>query len=430
MADVDGGGKIRGKSTGKIKAEVTTTNTLASSDQAIPEDTVKAEYDIIVYGKVNYNKNHADVTGEAPKDNNEYYPSITENGNDADTDKVTVLDAGTMKRSGYLFKGWNTQADGKGTMYSKGDTFKTGTIDKDVELYAIWSLIWAPMEIPTRAITVTKEWQGSDGNKIDAPVDSVTVELYKDGVATGQVQELTKANNWTASFEQQPVSATLGGEAHQYTVKEVGEILNNIQVTGKWYGVGYAGSMKEGFTITNKEKTPWAPMIPPTRAITVTKEWEDSAGNDVSAPVDSVKVELYKDGVGTGQLQELTSDNNWTATFEQLPVSATLGGEAHQYTVKEVGEISNNIQLAGKWYGVRYEGSVKEGFTITNKEKTPTKPSTPNDPESNKPEVPSTSNNKILPKTGDASNVSQYAWIMLASGVLLMLMGYRRKNQG
>ncbi|ORO50800.1 Cna B-type domain-containing protein, partial [Streptococcus oralis] len=72
------------------------------------------------------------------------------------------------------------------------------------------------------------------------------------------------ANNWTASFEQQPVSATLGGEAHQYTVKEVGEILNNIQVTGKWYGVGYAGSMKEGFTITNKEKTPWAPMIPPT----------------------------------------------------------------------------------------------------------------------------------------------------------------------
>ena len=430
VADVDGGGKIRGKSTGKIKAEVTTTNTLASSDQAIPEDTVKAEYDIIVYGKVNYNKNHADVTGEAPKDNNEYYPSITENGNDADTDKVTVLDAGTMKRSGYLFKGWNTQADGKGTMYSKGDTFKTGTIDKDVELYAIWSLIWAPMEIPTRAITVTKEWQGSDGNKIDAPVDSVTVELYKDGAATGQVQELTKANNWTASFEQQPVSATLGGEAHQYTVKEVGETSNSILLAGKWYGVGYAGSMKEGFTITNKEKTPWAPMIPPTRAITVTKEWEDSAGNDVSAPVDSVKVELYKDGVGTGQLQELTSDNNWTATFEQLPVSATLGGEAHQYTVKEVGEISNNIQLAGKWYGVRYEGSVKEGFTITNKEKTPTKPSTPNDPESNKPEVPSTSNNKILPKTGDASNVSQYAWIMLASGVLLMLMGYRRKNQG
>ncbi|TVX65339.1 Cna B-type domain-containing protein, partial [Streptococcus pneumoniae] len=173
---------------------------------------------------------------------------------------------------------------------------------------------WAPMEIPTRDVKVTKEWQDSDGNKIDAPVDSVKVELYKDGVATGQVQELTKANNWTATFEKLPVSATLGGEAHQYTIKEVGEILNNIQVAGKWYGVRYEGSMKEGFTITNKEKTPWAPMEIPTRDVKVTKEWKDSAGNDVSAPVDSVKVELYKDGVATGQVQELTKANNWTAT--------------------------------------------------------------------------------------------------------------------
>ena len=131
---------------------------------------------------------------------------------------------------------------------------------------------------PTRDVKVTKEWQGSDGNKIDAPVDSVTVELYKDGAATGQVQELTKDNNWTASFEKQPVSATLGGAAHQYTVKEVGETSNSILLAGKWYGVDYAGSMKDGFTITNKEKTPWAPMIPPTRDVKDRKdvEWGES----------------------------------------------------------------------------------------------------------------------------------------------------------
>ncbi|WP_419579740.1 Cna B-type domain-containing protein, partial [Streptococcus oralis] len=57
------------------------------------------------------------------------------------------------------------------------------------------------MEIPTRDVKVTKEWEDSAGNDVSAPVDSVTVELYKDGVATGQVQELTKANKWTASFE-------------------------------------------------------------------------------------------------------------------------------------------------------------------------------------------------------------------------------------
>lgn len=139
-ADVDGTGTVKAKKTGKIKAEVTANNTLRYTDQEIPEDTVKAEYDIIVYGKVNYHKNHVDVTGEVPKDDKEYYPSVKEDGNDADTDKVTVLNAGTMKRSGYLFKGWNTQADGNGTMYLEGDTFKTGKINKDIELYAIWSV--------------------------------------------------------------------------------------------------------------------------------------------------------------------------------------------------------------------------------------------------------------------------------------------------
>lgn len=81
---------------------------------------------------------------------------------------------------------------------------------------------------------------------------------------------------------------------------------------------------------------------------------------------------------------------------------------------KHVGENKNNIELTGKWYGVSYEGSMKAGFTITNKE-TPLKPSTPtpNNPESNKPGIPNTSNNKTLPKTGDGGNVSQYAWIML-----------------
>ena len=77
---------------------MTTTNTLAGGDQAIPEDTVKGKYDIIVYGKVIYNKNHTEVTGEEPKDNTEYYPSVKTDGSDADTDKVTVFDAGDRDR--------------------------------------------------------------------------------------------------------------------------------------------------------------------------------------------------------------------------------------------------------------------------------------------------------------------------------------------
>ncbi len=376
VADVDSQGKVSGKTTGKIKAEVTTTNTLASTNQAIPEDTVKAEYDIIVYGKVNYNKNHADVKGEAPKDNNEYYPSVKADGNDADTDKVTVLNAGTMKRAGYIFKGWNTQADGKGTMYSIGDTFKTGTLDKDVELYAIWSLIWTPMEIPTRDLKVTKTWDLLEGHTI--PVNEVQVELFKDNVSTGKKLTLNEANNWTVTFKKLPVSATLGGANHNYTVKEVGESGSAIKFDNKWFGVTYGGTMKDGFTVTNKEKLPWAPMIPPTRDIKVTKEWKNFLGTDAEATVEKIEVELYKDGVATGKKAELTKANNWTATFEKLEVADKLGStNYHQYTVKEVGENGSAIQLNDKWYGVSYAGTMKDGLTVTNKEKLPWTPMIP-----------------------------------------------------
>ncbi|WP_314938637.1 Cna B-type domain-containing protein [Parvimonas micra] len=235
-----------------------------------------------------------------------------------------------------------------------------------------------PLIPPTRDIKVKKEWKDGKGNALDAPVEKIEVELYKDGTATGIKKELNKDNNWTATFEKLPVSATLGGTNHNYTVKEVGESGSAIQLNNKWYGVAYAGTMKDGFTITNKEKLPWTPMIPPTRDIKVTKEWKDIKGNIIEAPVEKIEVELYKDGVATGKKVELTKANNWTATFEKLEVADGLGStNYYQYTVKEVGESGSAIQLNNKWYGVSYAGTMKDGLTITNKEKMPWTPMIP-----------------------------------------------------
>ena len=235
-----------------------------------------------------------------------------------------------------------------------------------------------PLIPPTRDIKVKKEWKDGKGNALDAPVEKIEVELYKDGTATGIKKELNKDNNWTATFEKLPVSATLGGTNHNYTVKEVGESGSAIQLNNKWYGVAYAGTMKDGFTITNKEKLPWTPMIPPTRDIKVTKEWKNFSGTDTEAPVEKIEVELYKDGVATGKKVELTKANNWTATFEKLEVADKLGStNYYQYTVKEVGESGSAIQLNNKWYGVAYAGTMKDGFTITNKEKLPWTPMIP-----------------------------------------------------
>ncbi len=59
-----------------------------------------------------------------------FYDANGGSGSQTDSDNpyfcrrtVTVLDEGTMEREGYLFDGWNTEADGSGTAYEADDTF-------------------------------------------------------------------------------------------------------------------------------------------------------------------------------------------------------------------------------------------------------------------------------------------------------------------
>ena len=50
-------------------------------------------------------------------------------------DPVIVLPKGDLYKDGFNFKGWNTKADGSGTQYNAGDTFK---ITENTILYAQW----------------------------------------------------------------------------------------------------------------------------------------------------------------------------------------------------------------------------------------------------------------------------------------------------
>ena len=276
----------------------------------------------------------------------------------------------TVKETGE--SGNAIQFGGKWYGVTYGGTMKDGLTVTNKE-----KTPWTPMIPPTRNLKVTKVWKDKDNNDLVGPVEKIEVELYKDGTPTGTKLDLTKANKWTGEFKKLPVSATLDGPIHKYTVKETGESGNAIQLVGKWYGVTYGGTMKDGLTVTNREKTPWTPMIPPTRDLKVTKVWKDKDDKDLVGPVEKIEVELYKDGTPTGTKLDLTKANNWTGVFKKLPVSATLGGKIHEYTVKETGESGNAIQLVGKWYKVTYEGTMKDGLTVTNKEKTPWTPMIP-----------------------------------------------------
>ena len=56
-------------------------------------------------------------TGTAPTDTTEYIKD----------DTVTVKDAGNLVKTGYVFAGWNTQADGSGKAYIANDIFTIST---------------------------------------------------------------------------------------------------------------------------------------------------------------------------------------------------------------------------------------------------------------------------------------------------------------
>ena len=92
------------------------------------------ESDVILYAywtpkpvyTVTYNDNGA-ADGTTPADSSTYLEGAN----------VTVIDnTGSLVKTGYIFLGWNTQADGFGITYTPGETFTMG--NADVILYAKW----------------------------------------------------------------------------------------------------------------------------------------------------------------------------------------------------------------------------------------------------------------------------------------------------
>ena len=334
-------------------------------------------------------------------------------------------------------------------------------------------------------VTVTKQWEGVVGNH-----PNIKLQLLKNGQEEGAPVELingTTTYTWTNLDEKDNE-----GNPYDYKVKEVGENKGYVQLENNWYKVIYDGYMQGGFTVINKKLDSWTPLQPPIRDIAVTKVWRNDTQVAVVPPVNSVTVELYKDGVATGKTKQLSGQNKWTAIFTDLPVSATLGGENYKYTIKEVGENGGKIEFFGKWYKVIYSGDMADGFEVTNKETTtpekpdkPDKPNKPNGPTppggttpsngptppsgttpSNGPTPPSATtppdnptqlenstqtdkatklnhsskenkttllkkvaqSGRRLPKTGDGANPAVYALALFALGSLLTVVGYRRRK--
>ena len=89
-------------------------------------------------------------------------------------------------------------------------------------------------------------------------------------------------------------------------------------------------------------------------AILVTKSWNDNNDQDGIRP-ENVSVSLLEDGIVI-RTTEITENNNWVATFENLPVYKN--GKIINYTV-----IENNVP---EGYTAQVTGNIEQGIVITN----------------------------------------------------------------
>ncbi|KXT77481.1 Cna B-type domain-containing protein [Streptococcus sp. DD13] len=243
------------------------------------------------------------------------------------------------------------------------------------------------------SMTVTKKWVDADDQDGIRP-DSIKVQLYADGTATGQEVELSSSNNWTATF--QDLDQKAAGKDIVYTVKEA-EVPSGYEVT-------IDDNNKGNVLITNTHTTE-------TTSVSVTKKWDDANNQDGLRP-DKVTVALLADGVETGQTVELSSSNNWQATFTDLQKKAK--GKDIVYTVQEV-SVPEGYQAS-----VDHTDPANQVITNTHTPKEPTPP-TPEEPKKPK---------KIfgfLPNTGTTISL-----LGLIGAVMLGGLGYltlRKKNK-
>lgn len=248
----------------------------------------------------------------------------------------------------WKFEGWKKSA-------SDTSTISSVNVRKNETVYGNWRFV------PYKNVKVTKKWTDHTGATDTAPVNSVKVDLLRDGVVI-DTKDVKAADNWTYTFSNLVSFDIATGHIYTYTVQEHGlNAQSKIDYGAYRYTATTTGDVTSGFTITNKKSMPWSPMIPATRSVTVTKQWSGVSQNYKDAH--SVVVKLYKNGTATNRTATLSSSNNFKATFAGLLDSDTVTGAKNVYTFKELDADGNSLEegatldINNRHFTVHYDGN-------------------------------------------------------------------------
>ena len=238
----------------------------------------------------------------------------------------------------YTFSDLDEKKAGQAIQYTVKETEVPEGYTQTVETTNPGQVVIANTHTPSKTkVQVTKKWDDANNQDGLRPA-TITVKLYKDGVATDQTLELSEANQWQGTFENLDEKAA--GKAIHYTVKEE--------------------NVPEGYTLSIDDKDPAHPVLtnkhePAVTQVKVTKKWDDAHNQDGLRPKE-IRVQLYAGDQKLGKEVVLSAENKWTHTFEKLAEKAN-GQEIH-YSVKEV--------AVPEGYAVTEESKEKGDIVLTN----------------------------------------------------------------
>ena len=135
----------------------------------------------------------------------------------ADVEATVLGNTGALVDTGYLFSGWNTQADGQGTSYSAGSTFD---VLADTVLYAQWT------SAPRYSVT----YDGNGNTSGTVPVDSMS-PYYADIEATvlGNTGALLETGYLFSGWNTQA-----DGQGTPYSAGSSLDVLANTVLYAQW----------------------------------------------------------------------------------------------------------------------------------------------------------------------------------------------------
>lgn len=178
------------------------------------------------------------------------------------------------------------------------------------------------------SVSVKKVWNDSNNQDGIRP-DSVTVQLYADGKASGAPVDLNAANNW---------SHTWSGLAKKANKTDIKYTVDEVSVPADYTKTVSTNEAKTEYVITNTHVTE-------TTEAMVKKVWNDSNDQDGKRPAE-LTVNLMN-GNAVVDTVTLKEANDWSATVGNLEKKA--GGKDIEYT----------------WT----EGSMPEGYKLTDTRK-------------------------------------------------------------